>query len=280
VTLRRAEKPGDGVSRRPRSPGSPCYGHRAMRQGRRSALAMVLASALSSVASADGPVVHGSSHVSRPTIPSGYFYSVRYLHTPTPGRKAPVDIAGRPELVLRSVNLNESEAFMAADDTGGFASTDLPRAQHVLRESSTGHEFPVEPRVLDVLYLIQRHFNAQEIRVISAYRTPVEGNGQGNHGRGRAVDFVVPGADDQDVARFARGLGFVGVGLYPIGSFVHVDVRPQSYFWIDRSGPGHTSRERGVLPEIAAASDAAARERGEGPPNLVPGENAAALDEE
>jgi hypothetical protein len=130
----------------------------------------------------------------------------------------------------------------------------------------------VEPQLLDMLYRIQRHFNAQEIRVMSAYRTPVPGNGQGNHGRGRACDFVVPGAQDQDVARFARELGFVGVGLYPIGSFLHVDVRPQSYFWIDRSGPGHTSRERGAFPEIAAASDAAARERGEAPPTFGAGD--------
>lgn len=217
------------------------------------------------VALADGPVNRSSSHVTRPTTPAGYFYSVRYLHTPDPQRKAPLDPSGRPELVLRSVNLQESQAFLSATDQGGFATSDLPRAQHVLREASTGHEYPLEPRVLDVLYRIQRHFNAQEIRVISAYRTPVEGNGQGNHGRGRAVDFVVPGAQDDDVARFAHELGFVGVGLYPIGSFVHVDVRPRSYFWTDRSGPGHQSRERGISPELAAASDEAARARGEAP---------------
>lgn len=215
---------------------------------------------------ADGPVNRASSHVTRPTTPAGYFYSVRYLHTPDPHRVAPLDSSGRPELVLRSVNLQESQAFIAATDDGGFAASDLPRAQHVLREASTGHECPsLEPRVLDVLYRIQRHFNAQEIRVISAYRTPVEGNGQGNHGRGRAVDFVVPGAQDDDVARFAHELGFVGVGLYPIGSFVHVDVRSRSYFWTDRSGPGHTSRERGISPELAAESDEAARARGEAP---------------
>jgi uncharacterized protein YcbK (DUF882 family) len=217
------------------------------------------------VALADGPAYHGSSHVSRPTTPAGYFYNVRYLHTPDPGRQTPLDNNGRPELVLRSVNTRETQAFMAATAMGGFAEMDLPRAQHSLRETFSGHEFPVERHLLDLLYQIQTHFNAQEIRVISGYRTPVEGNGQGNHGRGRAVDFVVPGAQDEDVARFARELGFVGVGLYPISSFVHVDVRPQSYFWTDRSGPGHQSRERGILPELAAHSDLAARARGELP---------------
>jgi uncharacterized protein YcbK (DUF882 family) len=239
------------------------------------ALAILLGPVAPTVAG--GQTYHGS-HVSRPTTPAGYFYNVRYLHTPDPSRHAPLDAAGRPQLVLRSVNKREIEALPAATDSGGFAASDLPRAQHVLRESSTGHESPLEPRVLDLLYRIQRHFNAQEIRVISAYRTPVEGNGQGNHGRGRAVDFVVPGAADEDVARFARELGFVGVGLYPISSFVHVDARSRSYFWTDRSGPGHQSRERGILPELAARSDEAARARGEHPAGEAP--EGEALDEQ
>jgi uncharacterized protein YcbK (DUF882 family) len=230
----------------------------------------VLALGLYGVARADGTVARPAraipSRAARPTIPAGYFYSVRWIHTPAPGRAAPIDISGRPELVLRSVVLNESEAFQAANDTGGFALSDLPRAAHILREPSTGHECPVEAELLDVLYKIQLRFNAQELRMISAYRTPVEGNGQGNHGRGRAVDFVVPGAEDQDVARFARELGFVGVGLYPVGSFLHVDIRPRSYFWIDRSGPGHRSRERGILLDVAERSDDAARTRGQDPP--------------
>ncbi len=232
------------------------------------ALAMTLG--LVAVADADPsaprPVRALGSHAARPTVPAGYFYEVNALHTPTPGKSPPVDVFGRTELVLYQINLKETEAFQAANDGGGFALQDLPRAAHALREPSTGHEFPVERGLLDALYKIQRHFEAQEIRVISGYRTPVEGNGQGNHGRGRAVDFVVPGAHDEDVARFAHRLGFVGVGLYPIGSFVHVDVRDRSYFWTDRSGPQHQSRERGILLDVAIHSDELARTRGDDPP--------------
>jgi uncharacterized protein YcbK (DUF882 family) len=206
------------------------------------------------------------ARVARPTVPAGYFYEVSAEHKPVKGRTAPLDASGRPELVLYSIVTHESEAFQAANDSGGFALIDLPRAAHILREPSTGHEFPVDRGLLDALYKIQRHFNAQEIRLVSGYRTPVEGNGQGNHGRGRAADFVVPGADDRDVARYAHGLGFVGVGLYPIGSFLHVDVRDRSYFWVDRSGPQHQSRERGILLDVAMNSDEQARARGEEPP--------------
>jgi hypothetical protein len=80
----------------------------------------------------------------------------------------------------------------------------------------------------------------------------------------------VPGAKDDDVARFARDLGFVGVGVYPSSGFVHIDVRDRSYFWVDASGPGKRNRERGILGDLAKKADAQALSRGERPtPPLV-----------
>jgi hypothetical protein len=116
---------------------------------------------------------------------------------------------------------------------------------------------------MDLVYRVQRQFAAQELRVISGYRTPRVGHS--NHGRGRAVDLVVPGTADEEVARFVRGLGFTGVGVYPTSGFVHVDVRERSYFWVDSSAPGKRNRERGVLGDVAAKADADARARGETP---------------
>ncbi|WP_394822125.1 YcbK family protein [Pendulispora albinea] len=213
------------------------------------------------------PVRAFPGRAARPMAPSGYHHNVRALHTPTRGAKAPLDAAGKPKLVLNAVYLKETVALTAATDEGGFAAEELDQAAHVLR-APEGNEHPVEPRTLNVIYRIQRHFNAHEIRIISGYRTPKpDGTGQGNHGRGLAIDFVVPGATDQDVARFARETGFVGVGVYPISSFVHVDVRQRSYFWVDRSGPGRSSRERGVLLDVAQHADARARQRGDVPPS-------------
>jgi hypothetical protein len=115
------------------------------------------------------------------------------------------------------------------------------------------------------VYRVQTHFNAQEVRVISGYRTPaaIASTHGSNHGRGRAIDIVVPGATDEDVAKLVRDMGFTGVGTYPVSGFVHVDVRDRSYFWVDTSGPGGKNRERGTLADVAARADRDATARGD-----------------
>jgi uncharacterized protein YcbK (DUF882 family) len=184
------------------------------------------------------------------------------LHAPSTV-PPPCDDHGRPMLSLASVNRRESLAIAALGDDGGFSSTDLDRAATLLR-CNTGEEHPIDPRTLDLVYRIQRHFGVPEVRVVSGYRVPKPGS-HSNHGKGRAIDLVVPGTADEDVARYARELGFVGVGVYPTSQFVHVDVRPRSYFWVDMSGPHMKNRERGILGDLAARSDAAAVARGQIP---------------
>jgi uncharacterized protein YcbK (DUF882 family) len=173
------------------------------------------------------------------------------------------DAGGRVELVLTTINRGESVEVPSTCDAGGFAATDLDRVAHVLR-AATGAEHPVDPRTLSLVYRIQTHFGAPEVRVVSGYRVPKPGS-RSNHGKGRALDMVVPGVPDEEVARFVREIGFVGVGVYPTSQFVHVDIRPRSYFWVDFSGPRMRNRERGILGDLAAKSDAAALARGQAP---------------
>jgi uncharacterized protein YcbK (DUF882 family) len=173
------------------------------------------------------------------------------------------DAAGRSRLVLTTLNRGETAAIPVVTDEGGFAAADLDRVAHLLR-AATGDEHPVDPRTLALVYRIQTHFGVPEIRVVSGYRVPKPGS-RSNHGKGRALDMVVPGVPDEEVARFARAVGFVGVGVYPTSQFVHVDIRPRSYFWVDFSGPHMKNRERGILGDLAAKSDAAALASGRAP---------------
>ena len=199
----------------------------------------------------------------KPAASPRYAHYVKTWHLPAPGKSPAVDEAGRPLLALFSLNTNDRIEVGPIGENGGFTASALDRAAFVLREPSSGNEHPIEPRLLDAVYRIQSHFHAQEVRVISGYRTP-HGRGS-NHGKGRAIDLVIPGASDEDVAKFARELGFCGVGVYPESGFVHVDVRERSYFWVDASGPGRRNRERGVLGDLAQKSDAQALARGERP---------------
>jgi uncharacterized protein YcbK (DUF882 family) len=184
------------------------------------------------------------------------------MHAPS-AKSVEADPGGRPMLALTTVNRGESLVVAASGDDGGFSAVDLDRVAHLLRAAS-GDEHPVDPRTLGLVYRIQLHFGAPEIRVVSGYRVPKPGS-HSNHGKGRAMDLVVPGVADEEVARFARELGFVGVGVYPTSQFVHVDVRPRSYFWIDYSGPRMKNKESCILPGVAAQGDAAALARGQTP---------------
>ncbi len=178
-------------------------------------------------------------------------------------REASRDASGRPMLVLTTINRGETLAIPSSTEDGTFDAVDLDRTAHLLR-AATGDEHPVDPRTLGLVYRIQTHFDVPEIRVVSGYRVPRPGS-RSNHGKGRAIDLVVPGVADEEVARFVRETGFVGVGVYPTSQFVHVDIRPRSYFWVDFSGPRMRNRERGILGDLAAKSDAAAVARGRTP---------------
>lgn len=200
----------------------------------------------------------------RSKVPAGYVAMVRSWHE-LPEEKAPLTAEGRPMLVLESVNSGKRIELRPERDDGGFGAIELERAARFLADRRTGSVFPVDPRLLDLVYKIQRRFDAPLVRVVSGYRMP-HGRSKSNHGYGRAIDIVIPGATDEDVASFARGLGFVGVGIYPSSGFVHIDSRPKSYFWVDRSGPGRRKRTVPILRSLAAKSDAEALARGETPP--------------
>jgi uncharacterized protein YcbK (DUF882 family) len=189
---------------------------------------------------------------------------VQSWHTAPAGKSPPRNDAGRALLALRGLNTAEYVELTPLGEQGAFADTEIDRLSHFAREPQSGLTHPLHPRLADLLYRIQTHFDAAELRMLSGYRSP-KGGKQSNHGRGRAMDLVVPGHGDEEVARFVREQGFAGVGVYPTSGFVHVDVRDKSYFWIDASGPGRKNRERGVLHDVAQRADSHALARGDRP---------------
>jgi uncharacterized protein YcbK (DUF882 family) len=197
----------------------------------------------------------------------------RGWHVP-PSEDPALTPEGRTLLVLEILNTEERLELAPVRDDGGWTDADLERASHALRDPRNNQERSIEPRLLDLAYRVQVHFQAKVLRIVSCYR-----RGHSKHGKGRAIDLVVPGARDDEVARFARSIGFVGVGLYTRSGFVHIDTRPRSYFWVDSSGPGQKSRIVQVFGKVGEESDARALERGETPP-VFPGEAGPAVNGE
>ncbi len=162
-------------------------------------------------------------------------------HNPTTVPAARFTSDGRFVLRLSSLNGLGSTELTPERQDGGFDDAQRAEVSRVLGDRRNGRHAPIDRRLVDVIFEIARHFEVGQVNVVSGYRSEA---GRSNHALGRAADIVLPGVRDEQVAEFARTLGFLGVGVYPHSGFVHVDVRSRSYFWVDASPPGRTSRRR------------------------------------
>lgn len=211
------------------------------------ALACVLGAA---PASAQAPSRSGSAEVSRGSHHHrharrrrvnmrAYREAVRSWHDAS--RLTPAVRTGDGRLVLRlySINTRARAEMVPQRVDGGFDQTACEQFARVLIDARTRETHEIDPRLMDVVYRIADHFNAPQVSVISGYRA---GSRHSNHARGRAVDLLIPGVSDRELADYARSFEGVGVGIYPISGFVHVDVRDRNTYWVDYSGPGSRSR--------------------------------------
>ncbi len=115
----------------------------------------------------------------------------------------------------------------------------------------------IDRRVLQLVVKAAHHFHAHEVRVVSSWREAKRPGSR--HAVGQAMDFMLAGVASGTVAQFLRTGSRVGVGIYthPRTRFVHLDVRDDSFHWIDASPPGRTWREKGITDRGAAARDRA-----------------------
>ncbi len=223
-----------------------------------------MALALGLFLGARGASAHPSGHPSHHSHHSHvdlarYRSRVRVWHDGARVPDATVTPDGRMLLRMVSLNTHAVAEVTPVRPDGGFQQADCEAIARVLEDPAGHARTAIDRRLIEVVYQIARHFNAGQVTVVSGYRAASR---RSNHQLGRAMDIVVPGVSDDAVAGYARSLGMVGVGLYPTGGFVHIDVRPASYFWVDRSGPGRSRRLHEVLGTLARRADANARARG------------------
>jgi len=191
-------------------------------------------------------------------------------HLPIPAEQIePVLEGALQPLVLAPIDAHGGErvTLIPATDKGGFSEEQKQLAARAFSPLGRKKPHPISPRLLDLVYRAMRHFDAPLVHLISGYRADRAGS---RHTQGRAIDMVIPGVSNEELAAYVRQFGFVGVGVYPKSGFVHLDVRDTSFFWVDNSLPNERCRPEPTLLGEAKAMDARARDRGEEPNTFVP----------
>lgn len=137
--------------------------------------------------------------------------------------------------VLKLVNLHTHEAFNGEYWYDGQYNPDaFGSIKTVLRDYRTGEKFPIDPRLMDILFVLQNRIkNYSPFNVFSGYRSPTtnamlrettNGVARGSlHMQGQAIDINLPGTRLSSLERSAIGLKSGGVGFYPQSDFVHID---------------------------------------------------------
>ena len=116
----------------------------------------------------------------------------------------------------------------------GYVDESLVEINHILRDHRTQETSVIDPRLLDLLYAIQKKLRTKRpFQIISAYRSP-QTNAllrqqskkvakKSLHMYGKAVDIRVEGHSAKSLRRAALSLRAGGVGYYPHANFIHVD---------------------------------------------------------
>ncbi|MBI5502738.1 MAG: YcbK family protein [Deltaproteobacteria bacterium] len=164
-------------------------------------------------------------------------------------------VDGFRELRLRAAHGGETITVVPFDESGELTSEAAAQVTDVFCGTRSACDVAVDPRLVRVLYVLALHFEAREIVIVSGIRLPEEDGRTSNHHAGRAADIIVPGVPNEEVASYAREFGRLGVGVYPVSGFTHVDVRERSFFWTDSSGPGEPICTVGILPDVAREVD-------------------------
>lgn len=168
------------------------------------------------------------------------------------------------------------------DSRGRARAAARRRLAHLLRHRSTGSERLPNGRLLQLLARVSDHFGGRKILVVSGYR-PAGGYTReaSRHVAGRAIDFRIKGVPNRELRDYLRTLHDVGVGFYPRSSFVHLDVRDRSAYWVDWSRPGQRPQyeRRGARPDDVSDDEARGagvevREREEATPAETEGDDA------
>lgn len=141
--------------------------------------------------------------------------------------------SGTREVVFR--NTHTGESFSGVYRVGNKYLPDaFDRINYVLRDFRTGDVFPIDPRLIDIIYTVHQMTGRKEpYEIISGYRSPKTNSmlrrastgvaKKSLHMSGQAIDVRIPGFSTTRIRDLACSLGAGGVGYYAKSDFVHMD---------------------------------------------------------
>ncbi len=159
----------------------------------------------------------------------------------------PTTYAAKPKTpgVIHVKRLGSTEELdLRITDKGGKVSAGTLKSMEKMMRFPSGASHPIEARLISLLGIVSNHFGSRKIEIVSGFRpyAPTQYTKDSNHNHGKAIDFRVVGVPNEAVRDFCRTLRNVGCGYYPNSTFVHMDVRESSAFWIDYAKPGEPPR--------------------------------------
>jgi uncharacterized protein YcbK (DUF882 family) len=175
------------------------------------------------------------------------------------------------------VHDRERARLRILDRRGRASSRTLERVAQLMRPAGTRRAGSrPDARLVELLARVSDHFGGRTIYVLSGFRHAGGYTAESSrHVSGHALDFRVRGVPNTEVRDFCRTLDDVGVGYYPRSTFVHLDTRERSAYWVDWSRPGEAPEYRdpseGPPPGEAGDVGAGAEDRDAPAPEAATG---------
>ena len=141
--------------------------------------------------------------------------------------------SGKRSLTLYNTHTQDQLKVIYARDNAYDAAA-LSKVNHFLRDHRTDAVHPIDPKLLDILYAVQRAYGGSGVfEVISGYRSP-QSNAKlqrkswgvakrSLHMVGKAIDVRRTGMKTRTLREIALELQRGGVGYYAKSDFVHLD---------------------------------------------------------
>lgn len=165
-------------------------------------------------------------------------------HASAPAKKRVAPYTGKPKQrgLVRAFRVGFNEEF--ALNVGGGITPALRKKFAYLMRAGDSSTHAADARLMQLIAHVSDHFGGKKLEVVSGYRpkTPTQFTAHSRHNVGHAMDFRIIGVPNTVLRDFCRSLKNTGCGYYPNSSFVHMDTRESSAYWIDYSGPGERPR--------------------------------------